>query len=112
MSCLECTDCLSVGTFDICCASITLAQATATTTYKAVITDVSLNSKTTYDLTTNGNGDITLAPDESIYTTGRTYEVRIYQEDACDFNTPQAMTNDLHEDPEFCFSFQFERLTQ
>lgn len=111
MSCLECTDCLSVGTFDICCESITLAQTDPATNYKVVITDVTLNSKTTYNLTTNGNGDITLAPDETIYAPGRTYEVRIYPEDACDFNDPQEMTNDLHEDAELCFSFQFERLS-
>lgn len=111
MSCLECTDCLSIGTFDICCETLTLAQADPTTAYKVVITDVTLDSKTTYNLTTNGSGDITLTPDEAIYTTGRTYEVRIYPENACDFNDPQAMTNDLHEDAQLCFSFQFERLS-
>lgn len=111
MSCLECTDCLSIGTFDICCETLTLAQATPTTAYKVVITDVTLDSKTTYNLTTNGSGDITLIPDEAIYTTGRTYEVRIYLQNACDFNDPQEMTNDLHEDAQTCFSFEFERLT-
>lgn len=111
MSCLECTDCLSVGTFDICCETITLVQADPTTAYKVVITDVTLGSKTTYNLTTNGNGDITLTPDEAIYTTGRTYEVRIYLQNACDFNDPQAMTNALYEDAQTCFSFEFERLT-
>lgn len=111
MSCLECTDCLSIGTFDICCETLTLAQADPTTAYKVVITDVTLDSKTTYNLTTNGSGDITLTPDEAIYTTGRTYEVRIYSENACDFNNPQAMTNALHEDAQLCFSFEFERLS-
>jgi hypothetical protein len=111
MSCLECTDCLSVGTFDICCDSIVLAQADPSTTYKVVITDVSLNSKTTYELTTGVSGDITLSPNEGVYSPNRTYEVRIYHEDACDFNDPHAMTNDLHPDAEFCFSFQFERLS-
>lgn len=111
MSCLECTDCLSVGTFDICCETITLAQADPSTTYKVVITDVTIDNRTSYALTTNANGDITLTPDEAIYTTGRTYEVRIYADDACDFNDPQAMENDLHPDAEFCFSFQFERLS-
>lgn len=111
MSCLECTDCLSIGTFDLCCETLTLAQADPTTAYKVVITDVTLDSKTTYNLTTNGNGDITLTPDEAIYTTGRTYEVRIYLQNACDLSDPQEMTNDLHEDAQFCFSFEFERLS-
>ena len=111
MSCLECTDCLSVGTFDICCDSITLAQADPSTTLKVVITDVSLNSKTTYDLTTGVSGNITLSPNEGVYSPNRTYEVRIYLDNACDSNDPQAMDNELHTDPEFCFSFQFERLS-
>ena len=111
MSCLECTDCLSVGTFDICCDSIVLAQADPSTTYKVVITDVSLNSKTTYDLTTGGSGNITLSPNEGVYSPNRTYEVRIYPDNACDSNDPQEMDNELHTDPEFCFSFQFERLS-
>ena len=111
MSCLECTDCLSVGTFDICCDSITLAQADPSTTYKVVITDVSLNSKTTYDLTTGVSGNITLSPNEGVYSPNRTYEVRIYPDNACDSNDPQAMDNELHPDAEFCFSFQFERLS-
>ena len=56
MSCLECTDCLSIGTFDICCETLTLAQADPTTAYKVVITDVTLDSKTTY------NPDLQLRP--------------------------------------------------
>ena len=50
MSCLECTDCLSIGTLDICCETLTLAQADPTTAYKVVITDVTLDSKTTYKI--------------------------------------------------------------
>ena len=111
MSCLECTDCLSIGTFDLCCETITLAQADPATTYRVVITDVTIDKRVSYALTTNGNGDVTLTPDEAIYTTGRTYEVRIYPDDACDFNDPQEMENDLHEDAQTCFSFEFERLT-
>ena len=72
---------------------------------------MSLNSKTTYDLTTGVSGNITLSPNEGVYSPNRTYEVRIYPDNACDSNDPQAMENELHPDAEFCFSFQFERLS-
>lgn len=111
MSCLECTDCLSIGTFDLCCKTITLAQADPTTAYKVVITDVTIDNRTFYALTTNANGDVTLTPDEEIYAPGRTYEVRIYDQNACDLSDPQKMTNALHEGEHTCFSFEFERLT-
>jgi hypothetical protein len=109
MSCLECTDCLSIGVFDLCCESITLAMPVVPDKYKVVITDVTLGTMTSYT-----NGEVTsidFSPNEGTYTAGRTYEVRIYPQDACDFNTPQEMTNDLHEDPETCFSFQLKRLS-
>lgn len=109
MSCLECTDCLSIGPFDICCATISLAEPLVHAKYKVVITDVALGSHTTYENIIPNLID--LKTDEEIYTTGRTYEVRIYSEDACDLSDPQKMTNDLHEGEHTCFSFEFQRLT-
>lgn len=109
MSCLECTDCLSIGPFDICCASISLAEPVTHNKYKVVITDVALGSHTTYE--NNNPNLIDLTPSEEIYAPGRTYEVRIYGQNACDLSDPQKMTNALHEGEHTCFSFEFERLT-
>jgi len=45
MSCLECTDCLDLGTYDICCEEVFIGRMPEEETeYLLLIKDLSLNS--------------------------------------------------------------------
>jgi hypothetical protein len=83
MSCLECTDCPDIGTFDICADSVVIGYTTPSTAIAVVITDVTLDRPFRFTMTTPGSGAIAI-PNATIdnlqeyFTIGRTYEVRAY----------------------------------
>ena len=87
MSCLECTDCPDIGTFDICNAADIVLGYVASNPNASVlvaITDLSLNQTFHDTVTTNAQGLIQLGtsfaglPLQSLFAPNRTYEVRVY----------------------------------
>lgn len=108
MSCLECTECLDIGTYDICCESILIGtMPAALQDYMFLIKDLSLNSIIRQAVTSDANSDVYLVPDQTKFATNRTYEVRVYAADDCNFSNPIDITTDLSEDTQSCLSLDF-----
>ena len=119
MSCLECTDCPDIGTFDICADSVVIGYTTPSTAIAVVITDVTLDRPFRFTMTTDGTGAITI-PNNTIddlqayFAIGRTYEVRAYASYTGN-NSPNLDGDELpltlaptYPTAESCFSFQFK----
>jgi len=84
MSCLECTNCPSIGSYDICCAEITVAEGlTPATDYLVRILDLTLNRYTQQTVTSSGLGELTIAIDQYTFSPNRTYEVTVYADETC-----------------------------
>ena len=119
MSCLECTDCPDIGTFDICADSVVIGYTTPSAAVTVVITDVALDRPFRFTMATPVSGAITI-PNATIddlqayFAIGRTYEVRAYTSytggpspnlDGDELPLTLAPT---YTTPESCFSFQFK----
>lgn len=108
MSCLECTDCLDLGTYDICCAEVFIGRMPAASTeYLLLIKDLSLNSVTRQVYTSNASSEVFLIPDQTKFAPNRTYEVRVYAAAACNFDDPIDVDTDISEDAQSCVSLDF-----
>ena len=108
MSCLECTDCLDLGTYDICCEEVFIGRMPETETeYLLLIKDLSLNSIIRQVYESSAQGDVYLIPNQTKFAVNRTYEVRIYPADACNFDDPLDIDTDISEDLESCVSLDF-----
>jgi hypothetical protein len=119
MSCLECTDCPDIGTFDICADSVVIGYTTPSTAIAVVITDVTLDRPFRFTMTTPVSGAIALptAPIDNLqeyFAIGRTYEVRAY---ASYTGGPSPNLDGVklpltlpptYTTSESCFSFQFK----
>ena len=121
MSCLECTDCPDIGTFDICNpADYVIGYTTPNTSVVVAITDVSLNQTFFETQMTNAQGLVAISPTfaglplQKLFAPNRTYEVRVYLDyiggtaanldgDELPLTLPPTYTN-----AESCFSFQFK----
>jgi hypothetical protein len=119
MSCLECTDCPDIGTFDICADSVVIGYTTPSTAIAVVITDVTLDRPFRFTITTPVSGAITI-PNATIdnlqehFAIDRTYEVRAY---ASYTGGPSPNLDGVklpltlpptYTTSESCFSFQFK----
>lgn len=107
MSCLECTDCLDLGSYDVCCEEILIGTAQPSTSYVVRIKDLSLNRIHKQSVTTGVSGEVYLTPDQTKFTPNRTYEVRVYQSGDCSFDNPIDIETDLDENIQSCFSLDF-----
>lgn len=84
MSCIECTNCPSIGSYDICCAEITVAEGlTPATDYLVRILDLTLNRYTQQTVTATGMGELIIAIDQYTFSPNRTYEVTVHADETC-----------------------------
>jgi hypothetical protein len=84
MSCLECTDCPSIGSYDICCAEITVAEGlTPSTDYLVRILDLTLNRYMQQVVTATGAGELIIDIDQYNFSPNRTYEVTVHTDETC-----------------------------
>lgn len=84
MSCIECTNCPSIGSYDICCAEITVAEGlTPATDYLVRILDLTLNRYTQQTVTASVSGELTIAIDQYTFSPNRTYEVTVHTDETC-----------------------------
>lgn len=108
MSCLECTDCLDLGTYDICCEEVFIGRMPdAEEDYLLLIKDLSLNSIIRQEITSEAQGEVYLIPDQTKFAVNRTYEVRVYTAAACNFDDPIDVDTDISEDAQSCVSLDF-----
>ena len=83
MSCLECTDCPSIGSYDICCAEITVAEGLFPQNYLVRILDLTLNRYMEQVVSTNGMGELIIDIDQYKFSPNRTYEVTVHTDETC-----------------------------
>jgi hypothetical protein len=108
MSCLECTSCLDLGTYDICCEEVFIGRMPdAETEYLLLIKDLSLNSVIRQLYTSNVSSEVYLIPDQNKFAPNRTYEVRVYTAANCNFDDPLDIDTDISEDVQSCVSLDF-----
>ena len=107
MSCLECTDCIDIGTYDICSEEVLIGNADPSTEYIVMIKDLSLNSYIKQVVTTDANGDIFLTPDQFKFASNRTYEVKVYDSSDNSLSNPIDFDTDIAEDAQSCVSLDF-----
>lgn len=89
MSCIECTDCPSIGTYDICCDEILVAtDLTASTDYLVRILDLTLNRYINETVTSDASGNVSISITQAIYAPNRTYEVKVYADATCSLDDP------------------------
>jgi hypothetical protein len=115
MPCLDCSNCESLGVFDICQSVVYLGVAPQPDTeYTVMITDVTTGEKVIYTDETDSDGLFKLQPSsqprrDKTFTTGRTYEVKLFALNS-GFNTPLAVSPvGDPEQSETCWSFEFMR---
>lgn len=108
MSCLECTDCLDLGTYDICCEEVFIGRMPdAEEDYLLLIKDLSLNSIIRQEITSEAQGEVYLIPDQTKFAVNRTYEVKVYLAGDCNLKDSIDIDTDISEDPESCVSLDF-----
>ena len=109
MSCIECTDCPSIGLYDICCEQIVVATAlTASTDYLVRVLDLTLNRYINETVTTDVSGNLSISINQSIYAPKRTYEVKVYADadESCSLNSPIEIEMPETAEPTDCISFE------
>ena len=84
MSCLECTDCPSIGSYDICCGGFVVAEGlTPSTDYLVRILDLALNRYMEQVTTADASGQVFVAIDQYNFSPNRTYEVTVHTDETC-----------------------------
>jgi hypothetical protein len=106
MSCIECTNCPSIGSYDICCAEITVAEGlTPATDYLVRILDLTLNRYTQQTVTSSGLGELTIAIDQYTFSPNRTYEVTVHADETCNVDDDLEFGQPGTGDDVYCVSF-------